>query len=416
LLTVLVALLSIAGVVWLFGERPSQDGQIWHPEATGTVWAIEGPEVQSVEIVGPSTLVRLVRGPAGWVLSSDESTPASPGAAGALIDTLAGLQQGLPVPNGVPEDFGLSQDLRHEVILTLTGGQTERLWIGSATPIGWRTYVQRPQGPILVVPGLLADTVLKGAEEWRDLAFLRFDLAQADQAVISSRAGTLDVFLQDGRWWVRGFGRANLDRVDDLFVGLANLRLEGWLDGAATEPLEAPVFEVKVGLKDGTTKGFQVGTQMPMGRLIRKTSGLTGYAKSEALALLNQGPAHVADPKAFPISPTESRSIKLIQPTRQLSLTDNGSGWQLANGSSAASMVDRLVAVGAHYRLEPVPALSPPLTRVIVARSQDDKREVFVGSGRVDETWLVAMEGPNETRFLIDADGWEAVLAEWPVD
>ena len=79
----------------------------------------------------------------------------------------------------------------------------------------------------------------------------------------------------------------------------------------AAQGIEEPIFDVEVTLKSGATHGFQVGTSMPMGGLVQSSSGATGYVPEPVLAMLNQGPNHVADPDAFPFSASETMAITI---------------------------------------------------------------------------------------------------------
>jgi len=67
--------------------------------------------------------------------------------------------------------------------------------------------------------------------------------------------------------------------------------------------------------------------------------------------------------------------------------------------------------VSAHYRKAPVPPLAGPMTTVLIEDADGSRREVSVGSDRIEGKWHVAMEGPDEYRYLIDSGEWETFLA-----
>jgi hypothetical protein len=301
ILTILVSALALTGLVWALGSAPEVVDAQWDPSAAVPVWDINQDEVVSVLTHSEDTAIQLTLREEQWWITQPERSRASPAVVGTLLDDLGNLSLGIEVPNASLVDYGLDEEKRKRITIQLANKESLELWVGDAAPIGWRTYVQRPGGPVVVVPGRLGQTVFKSVKELRDVAFVRFELSNSSAVQITSQAGTLDVYSDDGRWWVRGYGRAYPNRVDELFVGLANLRLDGWMDGVADEGIAEPVFDVKIQLTDGQEVGFQVGTHMPMGRLVRTNTGAAGYVQEATLALLNQGPNHVLDPKAFHI-------------------------------------------------------------------------------------------------------------------
>lgn len=410
LLTVLVAFLAIVGSVWLFGGAADPDERAWDPAAEEPVWLIATEDIDLVDVVLGDQTVTVEQ--KNGVLRMKEPVAArmSPSRGKAFIDDLVDLKLGIRIPGGEPIDYGLDVESRGLVKVTLKSGEIEELWVGHSAPIGWRTYVQRPGGQMMVVPGRLRDTIFGDPRALRDTALLRFDLSQAQSATIISAAGTLSVYLEDGRWWVRGFGRANLDKVDELFVGLANLRMEGWDDGVVDGPIEGALFDVSVILKNGDRHGFQVGPNMPGGRLVRTHNGLTGHIRNEPLAMLNQGPNYVGDPNGLPISMTETVKIAVKTPKRELLLTRGGESWALNEKLSGDSLLDKLTLVKAHYRALAVPELLEPFTEVRIVDHSGATRVVQVGAERVDGKWYAAQEGPDRYRYLIDAVSWDEAL------
>ena len=349
ILTVLSALLAVSVVVWLWGGPTEFEDAPWDPDAAEPVWALAEGDVQQITVRRGEADYSLVRDNESWRLIRPLELGASPQKVAVLIDDLTDLDLGIPVPDAVASDYGLSEDKRAQVEVTLKNGTKETLWVGDTAPIGWRTYVQRPGGPVIVVPGRLNETVVLNPILLRDVAFLRFDFAKLNGILIQGPEGDLDIFKDDYGWWVRGVGRADLDKLDSLAVGLANLRMEGWLDGVLAGPIKEPLFEVRLTFTDGAEDGFQVGDSLPMGRLIRLHNGMTGHVKGQVLALLQQGARQMADKRAFPFSESETQNIIVQVRDKVVTLTDSDGGWRDQAGRSAESAVNQFAVLDATY-------------------------------------------------------------------
>jgi hypothetical protein len=384
LLVVLSSMVIVAGLLYAFVPRRDAEPP-WDDAATHTVWALDPERVERVSVTvgeGPEAVV--VRDGAGWKLLAPEPRAADERRMGGLLRTLSGIELGVPITDSAPSELGLGDRPRGVIRLGLRGGEELTLRIGDEAPVGWQTYVTAPDGTAVAVPGHLAGDVLLTPADLRDAAVLRYALADVAAAELHSPRGSLRVAVDgEGAWWLEGYGRANLQAVDNLFVSLLDLRVDGFVDHLAPDGIAEPRHRAVVEVRDGTRIEARFGDVLPMGRLTQTAAGDVGTVPPQYLALLDQGPGDLMDRHAFPLRDGRVDRIDVAIDGRSVTLGGGDGAWQGPglSGERAQRLVDALdrAAVDLPPR-EPIPELGEPTGRVRLHQGEARARLIEIGA------------------------------------
>jgi hypothetical protein len=410
LLTILSAGLVVVSAVWFLGEGRTKEGQPWDREASVPVWSIEKDQIVKVRAKRGEQVFEVSREEGDWMIRLPKRVPAAPSRMLGMVDDLADLDLGIQVQDEKLEFLGLDESQRCNVDVFLRDGTEHSLEVGFAGAIGWTTYVRADDGPVVLVPGHLGTTVCGKPETYRDIALVRFPLAQVAGAKIVSEHGTLRIYSDAAGWWIDGYARADLDRVDELMVGLSRLQMDGFMDGVAEEGIEAPVFQVEVKLKDGSIRGFDVGAAMPMGRLVRNHWGITGHIQHEALTLLNQGPDHVGEKRAFPISEEQLVETAGTLGDQAFDIKNVNDQWIDANEKPAEGFIQALLAVKTRIRREPVVPSAASWGEVRLQRQGAPEMVITLGAEVIDGKWRVAADKAGGQPYLVIEEELQTAL------
>lgn len=404
LTTVLVGLVATL----TFWEAPDAPAD---PAATAEVWAVEADAVVRVEVDRRDDRLVLQREGERWRVLEPFEADADPGEVAELLDALAAVRRGVPIPADEPADFGLGADPVARVAVVLEGGAREALVVGDPAPVDHRTYVQGADGGVVAVDGRPSDLLTQSASWFRDHRILRFQPEDVRRVTLSGPEGTLTVHGQGRRWWLDGFARADADAVDDLVMGLLDLRFDTFDD--VGDPPEPPVRTALVELEGGEPVRLLVGEPGPGGTPVWTHDGREGRALTAALALLGQGPTDLGDDQAFPLDVHDADAVIVTRGGRRWEARRQGFEWSAGEAAADAvrGAVDRLAAAGIHYRREPVPAVTDTWATVEV---HDGGETWTVDVGQVlDDTWRVARDRDGGEPYLVPLDDL-AVLEALP--
>lgn len=380
MLALAVALLVVVGL--LFAQGP--EGAEADPDATVPVWTVDADRVERVRIERADDTLELVREGHRWRMVSPAGFDADPEQVVPLIDGLAAVARGVPVASPeAPEAYGLGDVPEARVTLTMASGLTPEASFGLATPVGYRTYAQTEDGRIVAVAGGLHDRLVAPAASYRDHRVFHFDPTRVRRVVMRSPEGVLDLKGEGATWFLEGYGRADADQVDDVVVGLLDLRFDQYLD--AGQRLDAGRYEVEVHLADGSSEVVHVGDTTPMGVVMGTPDGRFGMLYPEALKQLARGPRSVLDPSAFPVDMDRADEVTVELDGRTFHATRNGPTWrseQVADDVAWAA-VAALAEVGATHRHEP-PVGAAEGTGKVTVRADGALRVVWLGEVQGD--------------------------------
>lgn len=402
MLLLTAVLLAVLGL-WWYGEDAEPDPD---PDATAVVWQVDADAVERVELQrAEGGRLALQRGEGGWRVVEPFEQPADADQVRELLDELRELGKGVPMDVALDRaaEFGLGEPPRIRVTVTLEDGSVASAAIGSEAPVGYRTYALDAQGAIVAVGGDPGRVLAAPAQQFRDHRLMAFTAAAVRRVRIESEQGTLEVHGQGTRWWLEGFGRADADRVDDLLLGLLDLRADRFLD--VETDVMYPRYRVTV-LDEGggAVAELRVGDPTPMGSLVQIADGSIAIAAPEALALLGQGPTDLGAPSAFAIDLERSDTIEIRAGDAHFAARRNGGTWQAdgLEGGAAWDAVAALADVPIVYRAEPPEA--PLEAWAIVTVTEGDVTDVYeVGAEHDGFRPARSVDGGTWVRVPVDA-------------
>lgn len=377
-LTLLV--LAVAVVLYL-DETKEEDA-----ESEGSVVLLElsdAADVTGLRLTRGDDEVVLERGEHGWEVVKPFAALADAERVERLVDDLMAVSRGTPleVEDAPLEGFGLGQPPRLVATLTLGKGEEQRLVLGDEAPVGWSSYAQAPDGQVVVVPGQPGRIAMESADAFRDHRLIRLDPGQVRAVELISPEGELRVSGEGVEWWLEGFARADADRVDDLVLGLMDLRFDRILP--IDDDIEQPVRIARLILEDATVYEIRVGNGTPMGTLVQAGDAM-GVVFPESLAILGMGPKDIGLRSAFPLR---------MDRADRLSVSGEGGTWEAHRSQSewAAEGMDSATVWGLVKRLSEVPhsyrSQTPPEPSEIYRTIEivEGERHLFVDVGEVIE-------------------------------
>jgi len=400
---VLLAILVAVALLLRFGPTPEEEGD---PQATTVVWSVEEAQITEIQVAHGEVTLHLRRDGEKWKVLAPFSYAADTRVVDALAGELAAIQKGIPV-DGEKASYGLADPPVATVRLTLTDGKQALLKVGHPSPVGRKLYVEAEDGQAVAVTSDVHELLLADVEAFRDLRVVAFDPSQVDRATLSSAEGTLTVERKGGRWWLRGYGRADVDRVEDLLIGLLNIRLQHWEDPATSPPLEAVRHTASVHLGDGTEWVLQIGESDGTYSPIRVPGGsAAGVALTDELALLGQGPSDIGDPRAFPYDMTAVSEVAVDLPKGAWTLQFVGESWQRDGKPEprAAAALEALQRAEVDFVLEAPPVWIETAGSIRI-REGDSESRWEVGPEVDRWRWVRNTEGGDVIRVPAAAFG-----------
>ncbi len=212
LAALVVALLLIWG--WrVEAPRNTRDGET-------VVWHIRRGDITRVSIEGAFELV--LRPDGDVVRLGGRQVPADRMAVNDLVDALEEAGRGVAVAGLSEEAAGLLNPVR----VTVTTDAVHVLDVGDEAPVGDRTYVRRPGGPVVAVYGGLGKVARRSSASFQDSALLpRGELRQ----ILVERSGQMlrSATRAQDRWQ---WDTPTQDAVHEWVTRLQDVRVDAWLE------------------------------------------------------------------------------------------------------------------------------------------------------------------------------------------
>ncbi len=370
-----VVLLGLSLALW----SGSEPGVAVDTDATSPVWEVQAESVTQVEVTTADGVIGLDRTDDGWRMTSPMDVPADGARVDAALADVTRVTKGVPVADATVDgsDYGLGSNPSARVKITRGDGTTTLLVLGRETPAGFRTYARGADGGIVAVSGRPMRQLAGAAEAWRDHAVWRFDPAAVRRVRIETQGAVLEVYGEARRWWTEGYTRASPDRVDDLVVGLLDLRFERF------EQLDLDVVDrrVRVDFSGGEALLLELGEAQPDGRVLARVGGERGWLHDSELALLGQGPSDVGDPAAFGFQVDAADTVSVVWKGGAWEARRNGSVWEAAGEDPVAVSEEVALLAAASIAYEAGEAKSPPgeTWATVVVKTGPDTATIVVG-------------------------------------
>jgi len=365
---------------------------------------------------------RVERRDGGWRLVEPLDFPADAVALDAVASTLAELAPERRLEDPQPlEVYGIAEDGRS--LRFAAGGETRRLRIGRATPVGANTYVASDQGDdVYTVPTWRVNALDKSLSDLRDKRVLPFEQDAVvrlearwppDGRVVVARPAAAGGDEEAAAWRLVEplEGPAHPPAIDGLLSDLAYLRAEGFVDEPPPDEeagLAPPAFELVLHSRsagdgdagDGSDaalreRRFALGTPREDGtRLARgAVEGVLYEVPSERIADFPREVATYRDRRIARFASSEAARVELElaapEGARRLVLArdEEAGGWALEDADA-----DQRLAAGV------VPALLDRLSGLDAVGIAADRR----GD---EERAALGLVPPRASLRVVDADG-----------
>lgn len=383
------------------------------PLATEEVWSLDADQVAKIVVERPDSTLEITRGAEGWRIVAPIDWPADAFQVEALLDELARIERGQPLPSVKPEDVELGAKPRARVKLEDKAGVVRSLDFGIDAPVGFRTYARAGEGPVLAVEGHPGRKLTESVEAFRDRRMLHFDSSKLQQIVLTSREGTLDARRVGDAWWLEGYARIDLNQLDDFMHDLRNLRFDELIDADATGLLE-PRYVLELVEEGGERQVLQFGDDTPMGTVVHKLGVAAGMANTRALRPLGRGPQDLGAKHAFAIEPAGLTAVDLDLDGAKGTLTKGeGQAWTSAGlaAPGADAFLSRVGEASIHYRRD-APAEPSESYGTITFHLKSGPRRYLIGE-REGAQWRVVREEGGGSPYLVAVGEIEAIRDAW---
>lgn len=352
-------LMVIAGALWYLGPAdPTRD-----EAESAEVWSVQADQVTEIRMVREADTFVVKREGDEWQISEPYVGVGDTYRIRDLINDLSDVHYGRPLEGINADDVGLGVVPTAVVTLKMLDGSEKVLTIGDAAPTGQRTYVRDLEGGIAMISGKLPGVIVP-AEIYRDSRIFHFRVQDVTHVEINGPHGILDVTRNaDGSYWVKGWTRAEVSKVEDLLMDLLDTRFERF--GPPQDLPEAgagPAYEVTIDQANGPTESVVFGNPSGTGDIFAEVrGGLTGLVTEKALKGISRGPKDVGDQVGFPVDPTASTKLAIVLGDKSFVADKSAEGAWTVSGTATDRVPDILEAIGTatiQYQRDPIPAIT----------------------------------------------------------
>jgi hypothetical protein len=312
LFTALGVLVVLGGLLWWTNKHPSAPAASKTPPAPKLI-SVDAKQIEGIVIAKPgSDPIELTKLADSWTIAKPTPMPADQDAVGMLTGSLATLNADRLIEEHPASlnDFGLTNPAL-EVDVTVKGGKTTKLLIGTDTPAATGTYAKLGSDPkVYTLASYVKASFDKTVNDLRDKRLLTFNQDKLTSVVITGKGQTVE-FGKNGQgdWQITKPKpmRADSLQVDDLIRKLKDAKMD--LTAANLDP-KAEAAKFASGDKVGTASTTDnLGTQTVE---IHKSKDKDGgyYAKSSAVAGIYKVAGDLGD--SLGKSPDDYRNKKLF--------------------------------------------------------------------------------------------------------
>jgi hypothetical protein len=386
--------LALAAAIGFLGPAEERSD----PDATVHVWQVDADTVYRVEIERQDDTVVVAKHEDEWRVETPWQGVGDPDTINDLLAALSEVERGVPIESPGPlGDYGLEPPVAR-VRISQTDREDVEGTFGDESPVGFRTYALGSERSVVAVGGRPGRSLLANASDFKDRRVFHVDPSEVRRVTIESAQGRLSLSGEKTAWWLDGFTRAEPSRVDDLIMGLLNIRIDEFLD--LSDTLSEPAIVVDVEVASGQVSRIKVGDPTPLGVLVEYEGGF-GTVFAESLKLLVQGPTDVGDSQAFSIDAESVRAVSVSLGGTEWMALSAGTTWTVdeVETPKAQDIVDALADAVIHYRAEEVPSIGDVWATVRVEAGDATQ---IVDLGQVAEsTFRVAQDRAGGGPYLV---------------
>jgi hypothetical protein len=300
LFTAIGVLIVLGGLVWWSNKHPTAPAASKTPPAPKLI-SVDPMQIEGIRLAKTgSDPIELVKLAGSWTISKPSPMPADSDAVNMLTGSLATLNADRLIDEHPASlnDFGLTNPA-DEIDVTVKGGKTTRLLIGSDTPAGTGTYAKLESDPkVYTLPTYVKTSFDKTVNDLRDKRLLTFNQDKLTSVAITSKGQTVEFGKNaQGEWQITKPKPMRADglQVDDLIRKLKDAKMD--LTSVSLDP-KAAAAQFASGEKIGTASTTDnLGTQtVEIHKSKSKDAKDAGYyAKSSAVAGIYKVAGDVGD-------------------------------------------------------------------------------------------------------------------------
>src|SRR5580658_354777 len=297
LFTAIGVLIVLSGLMWWFNKHPTTATASKTPAAPKLI-SVDAKQIEDIRLVkAGSDPIELAKLADSWTITKPSAMPADQDAVNMLTGSIATLNADRLIDDNPTSlnDYGLSMPTE-EIDVTLKGGKTTKLLLGSDTPAATGTYAKLESDPkVYTLPTYLKTSFDKTVNDLRDKRLLTFNQDKLTAVTITSKGQTYEFGKNaQGDWQITKPKpmRADSLQVDDLIRKLKDAKMD--LTAANPDP-KAAAAQFAAGEKTGTVSTTDnLGTQTVE---IHKSKDKDGgyYAKTTAAAGIYKVAGDVGD-------------------------------------------------------------------------------------------------------------------------
>ncbi len=286
LFTAIGVLIVLGGLVWWFNKHPTTATASKTPAAPKLI-SVDAKQIEDIRLVkAGSDPIELAKLADSWTITKPAAMPADQDAVNMLTGSLATLNADRLIDENPSNlnDFGLTTP-SEEIDVTMKGGKTTKVLLGTDTPAATGVYVKIESDPkVYTLPTYIKSSFDKTVNDLRDKRLLTFNQDKLTAVAITSKGQTFEFGKNaQGDWQITKPKpmRADTLQVDDLIRKLKDAKMD--LTGPAADPKIAAT-QYAAGDKTGTVSTTDnLGTQTVE---IHKSKDKDGgyYAKTTAVA------------------------------------------------------------------------------------------------------------------------------------
>jgi hypothetical protein len=334
LITALGVLVVLGGAVWWSNKHPTTDTASKTPPAPKLI-SVDAKQIEGIVLAKPgSDPIELAKLADSWTIVKPMPMPADQDAVSMLTGSLATLNADRLIDDHPASlnDFGLTNP-PIEVDLTLKGGKTTKLLLGSDTPASTGTYAKLASDPkVYTIPTYTKTSFDKTVNDLRDKRLLTFNQDKLTSVAVTGKGQTVEFGKNaQGDWQITKPKPMRADglQVDDLIRKLKDAKMD--LTTPDTDP-KAAAAEFASGERVGTASTTDnTGTQtveIRKGKSKDPKAAAVYYAKSSVVAGIYKVAGDIGD--SLGKSADDYRNKKLFDfgfndPSK---IEINGTAWQ----------------------------------------------------------------------------------------
>lgn len=253
----LAILIALGAYLYFVESKRSPDADV---ETKEKVFSVVPDTIDALSVraeSGDTTSLKKAGGE--WQIVAPASAAADAAEVSGITSSLSTLEQQRLIDENPAdlEEYGLAKP-RIEVAFT-SGGQEQKLLIGSKTPTGADLYAKTSGGPrVFLIASYLESTFNRKTFDLRDKTALKFERDGASSLEIATGGRTLTFSKAEGEWKMTQSPGARTDAsaIEGLIARVANLQMESLAAADAVDltqyGLEKPAASVRVSAGSAT--------------------------------------------------------------------------------------------------------------------------------------------------------------------